>query len=181
MRPPFRPQSVSRLLCGAVFFTATIFAAQAAHHSSTAVQPSPVATQIALQKEFPNGPGKQTFLRTCSRCHSPENVFGHGQDADGWTSTLQMMIQYGAQGSNEDFGAIVYYLSNNFGPPPDTVNVNKATVLDLRNWLHFTQQQADAIVRYREQKGDFKSTADLEKVPGISPKMVTTRKVHLIF
>jgi competence protein ComEA len=148
---------------------------------SPAAQSSPSTSQNSLEAEFPNGQGKQTFLTTCSKCHSPENVIGHGQDADGWTNTVLQMIQNGAQGTNEQFGAIVYYLSKHFGPPPATVDINTATAMDLRNWLYFTQKQADAIVAYRKQHGDFQSIDDLKKVPGIDPKMIDADKAKLTF
>lgn len=146
-----------------------------------AAQGSPATSQSSLEAEFPNGQGKQTFLTTCSKCHSPDNVIGHGQDANGWTNTVLQMIQNGAQGTNEQFGAIVYYLSKHFGPPPPTVDINTATAMDLRNWLYFTQKQADAIVDYRKQHGDFKSIEDLEKVPGIDVKMIEVDKSKLTF
>lgn len=142
---------------------------------------APPPSQNSFESEFPDGPGKARFLANCSMCHSPENVIGHGQDADGWTQTIYKMIQYGAQGSDQDFGAIVYYLSHNFGPPPDKVDVNEATSMDFRNWLLFTKQQADSIIAYRKQHGDFHSLADLKKVPEIDPKMIDADKNRLTF
>ena len=156
-------------------------ASQGSSSSSSAAQSSPGMVQESLEAEFPNGQGKQTFLTTCSKCHSPENVIGHGQDANGWTNVVLQMIQNGAQGTNEQFGAIVYYLSKHFGPPPATVNVNTATAMDFRNWLYFTKKEADAVVAYRKQHGDFKSIADLKKVPGIDPKMIEADKAQLTF
>lgn len=91
---------------------------------------APIAS---AQTQFPDGPGKAPFLRICSNCHEPENVIGKGQSADGWTETLNKMIQNGAQGTDEEFGAILDYLSTNFPPPPDKINVNTATAWNIRN------------------------------------------------
>ena len=146
-----------------------------------AAQSSPATSRNSLEAEFPNGEGKQAFLTTCSKCHSPERVIGRGQDANGWTNVVLQMIQNGAQGTTGQFAAIVDYLSHHFGPPPSTVNVNAATAMDFRNWLFFTKKQADAVVAYRKQHGDFKSIADLEKVPGIDPKMIEGDKAQLTF
>lgn len=148
---------------------------------AASAQGSTATSKASLEAQFPDGEGKQTFLTTCSKCHSPERVIGRGQDSNGWTNVVLQMIQNGAQGTNEQFGAIVYYLSKHFGPPPATVNVNTATAMDFRNWLYFTEKQADAIVDYRKQHGDFKSIADLEKVPGINPKMIQSDKSQLTF
>jgi competence protein ComEA len=152
------------LLCG-VLFAAAVFASQAS----------------AQQDPFPDGAGKDVFLKTCSKCHDPSNVIGKGRSADDWTATLNKMIQYGASGTDEDFQAILDYLSMYFGPPPDKINVNKATSLDFRNWLNFTQKMADAAVAYRTENGPFRSVDDLKKVPGIDPKLIDAKKDHLTF
>lgn len=149
--------------------------------SAAPAKSAAASSEDSLEAQFPDGEGKQTFLTTCSKCHSPERVIGKGQDANGWTNVVLQMIQNGAQGSNEQFGAIVYYLSKHFGPPPTTVNVNAASRMDFRNWLYFTEKQADAIVDYRTKHGDFKTIADLEKVPGIDPKMIQSDKSQLTF
>jgi competence protein ComEA len=91
------------------------------------------------------------------------------------------MIQNGAQGSDDDFAAILDYLSKNFPPAPDKINVNQATAWNLRNWMNLSEKQANAVVDYRKQNGDFKSLDDLKKVPGLDPKMVDAKKDHITF
>jgi DNA uptake protein ComE-like DNA-binding protein len=78
-------------------------------------------------------------------------------------SLLNKMIQNGAQGTDDEFGAILDYLSTNFPPVPEKINVNTATAWNLRNWLNFSEKQANAVVDYRKQNGDFKSLDDLKK------------------
>jgi competence protein ComEA len=133
------------------------------------------------QTEFPDGPGKAPFLKICSNCHGPDNVIGKGQSADDWTEVLNKMIQNGAQGTDDEFGAILDYLSTNFPPPPDKVNVNTATAWNLRNWMNFSEKQANAVVDYRKQNGDFKTLDDLKKVPGLDAKMLDAKKDHITF
>ena len=91
------------------------------------------------------------------------------------------MISYGAQGSDDQFTAILQYLTANFGPIPDKVDVNKESARNLREWLNLPQKQADAIVAYRQQNGDFKSLDDLKKVPGVDAKILDAQKDHLTF
>jgi competence protein ComEA len=131
--------------------------------------------------EWPNGPGKQQFLQICSSCHSPENVIGHNQDTSGWTDTLNQMIQNGAQGSDDDFSAVLQYLVTNFGPMPPKVNVNKATAMNLRSWLGMPEKEAEAIVAYRVKNGDYKSLDDLKKAPGVDPNYIDSEKDLLTF
>ena len=52
------------------------------------------------------------------------------------------------------------------------VNINTATVQELTALPGIGQVKAEAIVKYREANGSFKSVDDLTKVKGIGPKML---------
>ena len=168
-------------LAFAVTFTeAQAPAAPPAPAAPTASAAAPAAAS-APGSEFPAGPGRDTFIRVCSSCHAPEQVIGHGQDASGWADTINQMIQNGAQGSDQDFGDIVQYLSTYVGPMPAKIDVNTVTSLGLQNWLGFTAQQGDAVVAYRTAHGKFTSPADLEKVPNVTPGLINNIKGVLTF
>lgn len=53
------------------------------------------------------------------------------------------------------------------GNSGELVNINKATKDELQNLPGIGEGLADAIVRYREENGSFKSLEDLKAVPGI--------------
>ncbi len=46
--------------------------------------------------ELPAGEGKDTLIRVCSKCHSPDNVIANGQDREGWENTITKMAGFGA-------------------------------------------------------------------------------------
>jgi len=91
-----------------------------------AQQTAPVAVQPVAQAAqdpgagMPDGPGKDITVKTCTKCHSITNVTGAHKDTDGWTATITKMVGYGATGSDDDFQAILDYVSKNYGltPPP---------------------------------------------------------------
>ncbi|MGO4212690.1 hypothetical protein AB4043_17925, partial [Terriglobus sp. YAF25] len=109
----------------------------------------PAAVMAAYQQdehpEFPAGPGRDVTLRVCSRCHSPNNILSRPQNREGWEATIAKMVDMGATASDEDFAAILDYVSKNF-PAPGTggaaatahVNANKATAADLAKALSLT-------------------------------------------
>jgi competence protein ComEA len=169
----------SLLLVGATtLISQTAPPAQATPPAAAAPADQPASAPV---DEWPAGPGKQIFLQTCSSCHSAENVIGHNQDSSGWTDTLNQMIQNGAQGSDDDFSAVLQYLVTNFGPMPPKVNVNKATAMNFRSWLGMPEKEAEAIVAYRAKNGDYKSLDDLKKVPGVDPNYIDSEKDLLTF
>jgi competence protein ComEA len=92
------------------------------------------------------------------------------------------MVKLGAQGSDEEFEAILTYLSKHFGQEqPGPININKAKALDMEAGLLLLRSQAKAIVRYREENGDFKSIEDLKRVPGLDFQKVVAKRARIIF
>ena len=92
------------------------------------------------------------------------------------------MIARGAQGSDEDFQAILDYLSKNFlGEAARPLNVNTATSVELESVLLLLRKEAAAVIAYREKNGLFKSVDDLKKVPGIDAKKIDAQKDRLYF
>jgi competence protein ComEA len=52
------------------------------------------------------------------------------------------------------------------------VNINSASVAELEALPGIGPAKATAIVKYREEKGNFKSVQDLKNVQGISDKLL---------
>lgn len=136
--------------------------------------------QSQTHPELPAGPGKDTLIRVCSSCHSPDNVIANGQDRSGWENTITKMAGFGAVASDEEFSEILEYLVKNF-PANAPINVNKATAAQLESGLGFTTAEAEAVVQYRGKNGDFKSIDDLKKVPDLDAKKVDAKKDRLAF
>ena len=155
---------------------------QTATPSSTPSQ-APAAPQKSASPlaKLPDGPGKDTLLRVCGKCHSPAIVIANGQTRDGWESTITKMAGLGATASDEEFTAILDYLVKNCPPMAGKVNINKATASEIESQLGFTTKQAEDIVAYREKNGDFKSYDDLKKVPQMNPTDVDTRRNNITF
>src|ERR1700760_3129211 len=151
---------------------------------SLMVAPS-YAQQAAAQKEqypeLPAGAGKDTLVRVCSKCHSPDNVIANGQDRAGWEETITKMAGFGAVGTDDEFTAILDYLVKNFPANSGQINVNKATAAQLASGLGLTDAEAVALVDYRKKNGDFKTIDDLKKVPDVDGKKLDAKKDRLAF
>jgi competence ComEA-like helix-hairpin-helix protein len=126
-----------------------------------------VVFSFAQAQDLPAGPGKETLEKVCTTCHGLEAVVTVQGNKDTWQSVIDDMKSRGADASDADFTAIVNYLSMYFGTP---VNVNTAASKDLADNLGLTASEADAIVKYRTDKGKFTQYSDLAKVPGLDMK-----------
>lgn len=82
--------------------------------ASSPVAAAPQAAP-ANHPEMPDGPGKDVTIATCTKCHSITNVTSQHKDKDGWTATITKMVGYGATGSDDDFEAILTYVTKNYG------------------------------------------------------------------
>jgi len=144
--------------------------------------PSSTAGQSKSQySQLPDGPGKDTLVRVCGKCHSPTNVIANGQSREGWEAEISKMAGLGAAASDEEFTEILDYVVKNFPPATAKVNMNKATAKELETQLGLTSKQAEGIVAYREKSGPFKTIDDVKKVPEIEAKEIDVRRNRMAF
>jgi competence protein ComEA len=142
-----------------------------------------VFSAAAAQAQLPDGPGKETTAAICGNCHGLDVVTGYHLDKQGWTEIISKMIDQGAQGTPDQFNSILAYLVKNFGAAPaaGSINVNKAAAKELETQLEITTKEADAIVKYRGEKGSFKTLADLKSVPDLDYKKIEAKKDRIVF
>jgi competence protein ComEA len=91
------------------------------------------------------------------------------------------MIARGAKGTDEEFAAVLDYLSKNFlGDAPRPLNINRANNIELESVAGLTRTEAAALLKWRQAAGFCKSLEDLKKVPGIDYKKIEARKDFLV-
>jgi competence protein ComEA len=61
----------------------------------------------------------------------------------------------------------------------DSVNINTATVEELKTLQGVGTQRAEAIVKYREEHGPFQSLEELKKVNGIGDKIIEDNRSNI--
>ena len=145
--------------------------------ASQATPATPTSNTADAHPEFPPGPGRETTLKTCSQCHSPNNILAQGRDRQGWEDIITKMVGFGASGTDEEFSEVLDYVTKNFPATPGTrVNINTADASTIATALSLTAEEAKAIVAYREKNGKFKSVEDLKKVPAVDAKKLDAKK-----
>jgi competence protein ComEA len=127
---------------------------------------------------LPDGKGKDVLLRMCTNCHGIDQVTSLRYSKKFWGSVVDDMMSRGAEGSNDDVNVVIAYLSRNFGKP---VNVNTASAKDIETDLSFTAAESELLVKYRTEKGNFKSYEELVKVPGLNGEVLEEQKKNIVF
>ncbi|MGA3203891.1 MAG: helix-hairpin-helix domain-containing protein [Bryobacteraceae bacterium] len=126
-----------------------------------------------LAQDLPDGPGKETVLKICRDCHDLDTITAENRTKEGWKKTVAKMGDRGAEGTDEQFEAVVVYLTKYFG----RINVNTATAEEIAAGLDFSAKEAESIVQYREKNGAYKNWKDLNAV--IDAAKVEARKNHI--
>ena len=140
-----------------------------------------VTPSRAQREQFPEGPGKEIFLRVCTQCHEIDSVASLRYSKDGWRDLVYTMKGSGAAATDEECNAIVEYLARNFGAEEPRVNVNKVGAAEMETGLSLTSKEAKAIMEYRNQHGDFKEWNDLLKVTGVDAKKLEAARTRIEF
>jgi competence ComEA-like helix-hairpin-helix protein len=128
--------------------------------------------------DLPEGKGKDVFVRMCSNCHGLEQVTSTRSSKKQWTYVVDDMVSRGAEGTDEEVNSVIGYLSRNFGKP---LNINTATAKEIETVLSFPPEQSELLVRYRTEKGAFKTYEDLLKVPGLDAGLLDEQKKNILF
>jgi competence protein ComEA len=127
----------------------------------------------SLAQDLPDGPGKETVLKICRDCHDLDTITMENRTNEGWKKTVAKMGDRGAEGTDEQFEAVISYLTKNFG----RINVNKATAEEIAAGLDFSAKDSESIVEYREKNGAYKNWKDLIKV--VDAAKVESKKDHI--
>ena len=131
--------------------------------------------------------------------------------AEEWTQVVDKMISQGAELSDDDIDLTVKYLTTYYGPnspkgknaspaegagtPPTAdkrslvvnahanapLHVNQANAKELESSLGLSKDEAEVIVRYREQHGNFKNWEALAAVPGVPVEKIKSNQERLVF
>src|SRR6266545_3126052 len=77
---------------------------------------SPASAQQA-QADFPDGPGKQTFVNFCGGCHDI-NRSRAGYTPEGWQTVMRMMLNFDVPVPKDEVETLTQYLIKNFPERP---------------------------------------------------------------
>ena len=110
---------------------------------------------------------KVMFEKACSACHTAESVASARRTRDQWQDVIEEMVsQQGAKIADEEYSPILEYLVAVYGK----VNVNTAPADEIAQMIGLSQEEAEAIVKFRKDNGKFADFDGLAKVPGVDPK-----------
>jgi len=135
----------------------------------------------AASAQLPDGAGKETLVKVCGTCHQAERAASVRLTKEGWEEVIGDMIKRGARASDDEFAAVLQYLTTNFlGEAARPLNINRATNIELESVAGLTRKEATALRAYLEKSGPCKALDDLKKAPGVDFKKIEARKDFVV-
>ena len=122
-------------------------------------------------------PAEDAFWKVCGDCHDPDRIRETRRTRGGWEDIIFQMIDKGAVGTDHDFELTVQYLLAHYG----MVNVNQSEAPDIALVTGLSPKEADAIVAFRKEKGNFKNFDELAKVPGVDAQKLEAHRPAILF
>lgn len=98
-----------------LFFSVDAMAQAKPKTTPTPAVAKPVAGKNAYPL-LPAGAGRDTEIRVCGQCHTPDRPATQRHDLAGWNEIIDTMMQNGATASDDEFDQIAVYLSKSFPP-----------------------------------------------------------------
>src|SRR5262245_28710096 len=72
------------------------------------------SAQTPAADQFPDGPGKATFIKVCTQCHDVDKVVGLRYSRDEWQMLVDEMKAMGGDATDDEWKTVVDYLATNF-------------------------------------------------------------------
>jgi competence protein ComEA len=134
-------------------------------------------TLFAQGPDMPEGEGRDVIRRVCTKCHDAYHYATVFATRQTWEKTIDTMVQRGANLSDPEVKKnVIEYFVKYFGV---TANLNDDTAKELETKLGITPEEAEAIVKYRTDNGDFRSYRDVGRVPGLDTSKLDPLKQRL--
>jgi competence protein ComEA len=129
------------------------------------------------QETTAQDPAEPTFTATCSKCHTPERILAARRTRTDWEGILEKMTKLGAPVTDDNYDTLMDYLLRRNGK----VNINRGDSKEIALIVNLSAADADTIVKYRTEHGDFADYDAVAKVPGIDLKKLEQHREAISF
>jgi DNA uptake protein ComE-like DNA-binding protein len=141
-----------------------------------------IAHPALAQDTLPDGPGKEQIINVCGTCHEAAKATSVKLTHEGWVETIDRMKAFGAEGTTDEFAAILDYLSTHFkGDVAQALDMNTAEAIDLESVLQLLRRESAAVLQFRSKRGPLSSLDDLKGLDPAIFKKIEAKKDRIVF
>jgi len=141
-----------------------------------------LAASVVTAGELPEGEGKKIIQQQCAGCHPGNALAGYQKTREDWDAIVARMGQR-TTATRDELTALTDYLATNFPKvdDPTKVNMNKADAKEMSARLGLSAAEADAIIKYRDRRGNFRAWGDLLVIYGVDGTKIESLQDKMSF
>jgi competence ComEA-like helix-hairpin-helix protein len=141
-----------------------------------------LAASVVTAGELPEGEGKKIIQQQCAGCHPGNALAGYQKTREDWDAIVARMGQR-TTATRDELTTLTDYLATNFPKvdDPTKVNMNKADAKEMSERLGLSAAEADAIVKYRDRRGNFRAWGDLLVIYGVDGTKIESLQDKMSF
>ena len=141
-----------------------------------------LAAAVLTAGELPEGDGKKIIQQQCSGCHPGNALAGYQKTREDWDAVVIRMGQR-TTATRDELATLTDYLAANFPKvdDPTKVNMNKAGVKEMAERLGLSAAEAEAIIKYRDRRGNFRTWGDLLVIYGVDGTKIESLQDKMSF
>ena len=141
-----------------------------------------LAVSVLTAGELPEGDGKKIIQQHCSGCHPGNALGGYQKTREDWDAIVARMGQR-TTATRDELTTLADYLATNFPKidDPNKVNMNKADAKEISERLGLSTAEAEAIVKYRDRRGNFRTWGDLLVIYGVDGTKIESLQDKMSF
>ena len=141
-----------------------------------------LAAAVLTGGELPEGDGKKIIQQQCSGCHPGNALGGYQKTREDWDAIVARMGQR-TTATRDELTTLADYLATNFPKvdDPSKVNMNKADAKEIAERLGLSAAEAEAIVKYRDRRGIFRTWGDLLVIYGVDGTKIESLQDKMSF
>ena len=139
------------------------------------------AAAMAQPAAEPDADSKVLLEKTCATCHPMTLTTGRRGTRGDWENTITKMIAKGLDAPEDDLYRVLDILTKYYGPKQDDkLAINKAGAMEIARFFGLPTDDADRLIRQRQESGAFKSWDELAKA-GVDPKKLEPKKDRIVY
>jgi competence ComEA-like helix-hairpin-helix protein len=141
-----------------------------------------LTASVLTAGELPDGDGKKIIQQQCSGCHPGNALGGYQKTPEDWGAVVIRMGQR-TTATRDELATLANYLATNFPKidDPSKVNMNKAGAPEMAERLGLSAAEAEAIVKYRDRRGNFRTWGDLLVIYGVDGTKIESLQDKMSF
>ena len=141
-----------------------------------------LAVSVLSAGELPEGDGKKVIQQQCAGCHPGNALGGYQKTREDWEAIVARMGQR-TTATRDELTTLTDYLASNFPKidDPSKVNMNKADAKEMAERLGLSSAEADAIIKYRDRRGNFRTWGDLLVIYGVDGTKIESLQEKMSF